>query len=57
MLKHVPHLLEEKADVQNDGNTDDKMMCNTFSTMYTVHKTQKVQKKPLFQTRAIETWK
>ena len=23
MLKHVPHLLEEKAGMQNDGNTDD----------------------------------
>ena len=23
LLKHVPHLLEEKAGMQNDGNTDD----------------------------------
>ena len=23
MLKHVPHLLEDKAFMQNDGNTDD----------------------------------
>ena len=31
LLKHVPHLLEEKAGMQNDGNTDDNRMYNTLT--------------------------
>ena len=35
-LKNVPHLLEEKAGMQNDGNTDGNRMYNSKTIKVTI---------------------
>ena len=37
-LKHIPHLLEEKAGMQNDGNTDGNRMYNSKTITITITK-------------------
>ena len=37
-LKNVPHLLEEKAGMQNDGNTDGNRMYNSKTITITITK-------------------
>ena len=38
MLKHDPHLVEEKAGMQNGGNTDGNRMYNSKTITITITK-------------------